>query len=83
MKLAWHLRPKQIGPLTFNLHCTETACDGILIVASKQTREVSFGEKLKKIVKDAVPSIFKDKVGFLPLWKWVHEIDTRDAKPIR
>jgi hypothetical protein len=38
---------------------------------------------LKKIIKEAVLSTFKDKVSFPPLRKWVHDIDIGDAKPLR
>jgi hypothetical protein len=31
-------------------------------------------------VKEALPTTFKEKVGFPPLWKWVHDIDIGDAK---
>ena len=85
-KLAWRLHPKQIGPPRIQpLHCAQnegTVCDGIPIVAAECAEDTTFGERLKKIVKGTVPSIFKDKVGFTPLQKWVHEIDTGNVKPI-
>jgi hypothetical protein len=52
-------------------------------VTTEEDTTKTFGECLKKIIKEAILSVFKVKVGFPPLWKWVHEIDTGDAKPLR
>ena len=41
-----------------------------------------FGQCLKRIVKTALPKAFRDKVGYPPLRKWVHDIDVGDAKPL-
>ena len=79
-KLAWRLYPNHIGPPRIQpVHCAED--EGALVEKTLTTE--TFGERLKKIAKETVPSVFKDKVGFPPLRKWVHEIDTGDAKPIR
>ena len=86
-KIAWRIQPKHAGPPCIQpLHCAQedrSVRDGIPITKTEQPKPETFGERLKKIVKEAVPSIFKAKVGYPPLRKWVHEIDMGDAKPIR
>jgi hypothetical protein len=47
------------------------------------TPEDTFRERLKRMVKETLPSVFRDKVGYPPLRKWVHDIDVGDAKPLR
>ena len=42
-----------------------------------------FGQRLKRIVKTALPKAFRDKVGYPPLRKWVHDIDVGDVKPLQ
>ena len=42
-----------------------------------------FGQHLKRIVKMALPKVFRDKVGYPPHRKWVHNIDVGDAKPLQ
>ena len=92
-KLAGRLRPKHFGPKRIEpLHCAHekhSSRDDESIRTNSDnstgtgSRKEQFGERLKKIVQEAVPSIFKEKVGFPPLRKWVHEIDVDNAKPLR
>jgi hypothetical protein len=92
-KLAWRLHPKHLSPPRIQpVHCVHdeeilqddastAATNGS--VTTKEDTTKTFGERLKKIVKEAILSVFKDKVSFPPLRKWVHEIDTGDVKPLR
>lgn len=49
----------------------------------QKKQKKTLGEKLKAFCKKKFPRLFREKVGFPPKRKWVHEIDTGDAKPIR
>ena len=40
--------------------------------AGGKDTEGTFNEHIKRIVKEAIPVVFKDKVSFPPLRKWVH-----------
>ena len=92
LKLAWRLRPRHQRPRRPELlytHQAETVgndksvwIDGDSNTSLNNNQE-PFGEHVKRIVKDALPDAFKDKVGFPPLRKWVHDIDIGDAKPLR
>ena len=91
-KVAWCLHPKHIGSHGIEpLLCThETKVwddDSVQTINGSiktlpSVRE-TFSERLKCTVKKAFPSVFRDKVGFPPLQKWVHDIDVGDTKPIR
>lgn len=43
----------------------------------------AFSERVKRLVKEAIPAVFKDKIGYPPLRKWMQEIDVGDVKPLR
>ena len=47
------------------------------------TTKETFCECIKCLVKKALPAVFWDEVGFPLLWKWVHDIDVGDTKPLR
>ena len=90
-KLAWHFYPKhmvssQVGSLCC-MHEDVVALDKESTQANDGSREVlgikeTFGQRLKGIIKKAIPKAFQDKVGYLPLRKWVHEIDVGNKKPL-
>jgi hypothetical protein len=88
-KLAWRLHPKHLGPPRFDpFHWAQEVSDvqdnkSICTNSDNSTNPETFGERLKKIMKEALPTMFKEKVGFPPLRKWVHDIDVGDAKPLR
>ena len=91
-KLAWCLRPKHVVPSQVgSLCCTHEAIidsDKDSMKANDGSREAlgvkeTFGQRLKRIVKTALPKAFRDKVGYPPLCKWVHDIDVGDVKPLR
>ena len=92
-KLAWRLQPKHQSPRRYEfLHHVQgmkEERDDALTKSndgSNATLEVvkkTFGERVKKVVKETLPGAFKDKVGFPPLRKWVHDIEVGDAKLVR
>ncbi len=76
-KLAWRLRPKHQSPHRYEfLHHVQEMKEEWddtstkLNDGSNATLEVvkkTFGERVKKVVKETLPGAFKDKVGFPPL----------------
>ncbi|KAK7434690.1 hypothetical protein VKT23_020054 [Stygiomarasmius scandens] len=50
--------------------------------ADKKSKWSSFGQALKEKAKKLFPKLFRDKVGYPPLRRWVHDIDTGDAQPV-
>ena len=85
MRIASWLWPKHqslciVEPLHY-------AQNEVALDANTDSREAArdkrFNERIKCIIKENIPGIFRDKVGFPPLWKWVHDIDVGDAKPLR
>ena len=91
-KMAWRLRPKHSGRRHIELlHCMqeEAAQDDDSTrslngsTETLTTTKETFSQRIKRLVKKALPAVFRDKVGFPPLRKWVHEIDVGDAKPLR
>ena len=91
-KVAWRLHPKHIEshwiePLLCT-HETKARDDDSIRTINGSIETLpsvweTFSECLKCTVKKAFPSVLRDKVGFPPLQKWVHDIDVGDAKPIR
>ena len=91
-KVAWRLHPKHIEshwiePLLCT-HETKARDDDSIRTINGSIETLpsvweTFSECLKRTVKKAFPSVLRDKVGFPPLQKWVHDIDVGDAKPIR
>ena len=91
-KLACRLRPKhavpsRVGPLCCT-HEAIIASDRESTLANDGSHKAlelkeSFGQRLKRIVKETIPKVFRDKVGCPPLRKWVHKIDVGNEKPLR
>ena len=93
--LAWRLRIRPCPARINSLYCAEedtrdgessrTTAGSVVSPdhESPQPANQTFGERLKAIVKKAVPSVFRDKVGFPPPRRWMHDIDVGDAKPLK
>ena len=85
MRMASWLQPKHqslciVEPLHYaqNEVALDANADG-----GEAARDERFNEWIKCINKENIPGILRDKVGFPPLWKWVHDIDVGDVKPLR
>ena len=93
--LAWRLRIRPRPARINSLYCAEenvrdgessrTTAGSVVSPdhESPQPANQTFGERLKAMVKKAVPSVFRDKVGFPPPRRWMHDIDVGDAKPLK
>lgn len=83
-RIASWLQSKHHSPCIVEpLHYAQNEAVSDTNAGGKETMEETFNERIKHIVKEAIPAVFKDKVGFPPLCKWVHDIDVGDVQPLR
>jgi hypothetical protein len=84
-KLAWRLRPKRLGPPRFDpFHWAQEVSnvqddESIRTNSDNSTNPEMFGERLKKIVKEALPTTFKEK----PLRKYGRPLTPPEHEAIR
>ncbi|GBE83864.1 hypothetical protein SCP_0509210 [Sparassis crispa] len=56
----------------------ESALNVIVDEEIMQMKNKSFCSKLKDTVKNKFPRLFRKKVGFPPIQKWIHSVTLKD-----